>query len=62
MREPWAGGGAAGDGDEAGVCGLGLALGVESFGDSVAPDARRFTTGCPGAIPAGTGRILVVER
>ena len=32
--------GAAGDGDEAGIGGLGLA---ESFGDAVAPDARLFT-------------------
>ena len=56
MGETWAGGGAvtgaAGDGDEAGIGGLGLA---ESFGDAVAPDARLFTAGCPAAIPAGPG-------
>ena len=34
--------GAAGDGEEAGIGGLGLA---ESFGDAVAPDARLFTAG-----------------
>jgi hypothetical protein len=44
--------GAAGDGDEAGIGGLGLA---ESFGDAVAPDARLFTAGCPAAMPAGPG-------
>ncbi len=44
--------GAAGDGDEAGIGGLGLA---ESFGDAVAPDARLFTAGCPAAISAGPG-------
>ena len=59
MGETWAGGRAAGDGDEAGIRGLGLVLGAESLGDSVAPDTRRFTAGCPAAIPAGTA---VVER
>jgi hypothetical protein len=60
-------------GDEAGIRGLGMALGAESFyirpprnespgGDSVAPDARRFTAGCPPAIPAGTGQVLAAER
>ena len=66
MGETWAGGGAvtgaAADGDEAGIRGLGLPLATESFGDSVAPDARRFTAGCPAAIPAAPGGILVVER
>jgi hypothetical protein len=47
MGETWARGGAAGDGDEAGIRGLGLA---ESLGDSVAPDARRLTAGCPAGI------------
>jgi hypothetical protein len=50
MGESWAPSGAAGEGDEEGIRGLGLA---ESLGDSVAPDARQFTTGCPAAIPAG---------
>jgi hypothetical protein len=69
MGETWAGGGAvtgaAGDGDEAGIRGLGLPLTTESLGDSVAPDAQRFTAGCPAvqaAIPTGPGGILVVER
>ena len=62
MGETWAGGGAAGDGDEAGIRGLCLALGSESLGNSVAPDVRRFTAGCPAAIPGGPGGILVVER
>jgi hypothetical protein len=42
MGETWAAGGGGGDGDEAGIGGLGLA---ESFGDAVAPDARLFTAG-----------------
>ena len=62
MGESWAGGGGGGDGDEGGIRGLGLlALRAESLGDSVAPDARRFTAGCPPAIPAATAGILVVE-
>ena len=36
MGKTWAGGGAGGDGDEAGIRGLGLT--VESLGDSVSPD------------------------
>ena len=49
-------------GDEAGIRGLGLALGAELLGDSAAPDARPLTSGCPAAIPEGTGQVLVVER
>ena len=52
MGETWAGGGADGDGDEAGIRGSGLA---ESLGDSVAPDAQQFTAGCPAVIPARPG-------
>ena len=37
MGEPWAGGGAAGDEDEAGIRGLVLTLRAESLGDSAAP-------------------------
>jgi hypothetical protein len=62
MGDTWSGGGADGDGNAAGMRGLVLALGAESLGDSVAPDARRFTAGCPVAIPAETSGILVVER
>jgi hypothetical protein len=40
MGETWTGGGAAWHGDEARIRGLVLA---ESLGDSVEPDARRFT-------------------
>ena len=40
LVKSWSGGGAAGDGDEAGIRGLGLALRA----DSVAPDVRWFTT------------------
>jgi hypothetical protein len=43
LVKSWAGGGAAGDADEAGIRGLGLALRA----DSVAPDARRFTCSFP---------------
>ncbi len=58
MGETWAGGGAGGDGDEAGIRGLGVALGAESLGDSGAPDARRFTAACPAAIPGKNCRNL----
>ena len=40
MGETWSGGGADGDRNEAGMRGLVLALGAESFGDSVAQEAR----------------------
>ena len=45
----WEKPGHRGDGDEEGIRGLGLA---ESLGDSVAPDTRWFTAGCPSSIPA----------
>ena len=61
MGESWAGGGGGGDGDEAGVRALGVALRAESLGDSVAPDVRLFTAGCPAAMPAGTAAIFLVE-
>ncbi len=61
MGESWAAGGGGGDGGEEGVRGLGVALGAESLGDSVAPDARRFTAACPPAMPAGPATIFLVE-
>jgi hypothetical protein len=58
MGETWAGGGAARDGDEAGIRRLGL---VESLGDSVSPDARRFTA-LSSCDSSRTSEILVLER